>query len=136
MIQLKYMQSCCLVLLILSATHYGPVSGRCVEEKFCTRTLEEYQYQLSNIANKLNERSIAPWTYVEKPDLNRVPQVIHEAKCLTSHSCRHVASPVSLETIPLSIRVPVLRKSRSCPTYSVEYESVVVACICATPRLS
>ncbi|KAJ8338824.1 hypothetical protein SKAU_G00356100 [Synaphobranchus kaupii] len=134
MTQLKLARSCCLVLLVLSACRGGPVSARCVDETFCVRSLEDFHYKLANMPKNLNERSIAAWVYEPNTDLNRVPQVIYEAKCLTSHSCGDVESPFSLETVPISVRMPVLRKSHSCPTYSLEYESVLIACICVTPR--
>ncbi|KAJ8386062.1 hypothetical protein AAFF_G00177510 [Aldrovandia affinis] len=134
MTQPKVVQSFYLVLLALTANTGWPVSGQCVEETDCTRIVEEYHYQLTNMPNNLNERSIAAWTYEPKTDLNRVPQVIHEAKCLSSHTCRDVKSRVSLETIPISVRIPVLRKSHICSTYSLEFESIAIACICATPR--
>lgn len=80
-----------------------------------------------------------PSVHRENIDLNRIPQIIHEANCHTSHSCQGVDSPSSLETVPISLRIPVLKKNPDCyPTasYSLEYESVKIACICATSRRS
>lgn len=75
----------------------------------------------------------------ENINLNRVPQVIHEASCHTSHSCRGLDNAFSLETIPVSLRMPVLKKNPSCfPTasYSLEFELITIACICAISRHS
>ncbi|KAJ8263717.1 hypothetical protein COCON_G00161740 [Conger conger] len=127
---------CALVLLVLDPALGGPVSGRCVDETFCLASLEEYHAHLVDVPNRINERSVAAWRYVEKIDLDRVPQVIYEANCLTSHSCRDVSGPLSLESIPISIKMPVLKKSRRCVSYSLEFETVTIACICATTRQS
>ncbi|KAJ8261471.1 hypothetical protein COCON_G00171940 [Conger conger] len=134
MTQRRLLRICCLVLLVIGASRGSAVSGRCVEETFCTRSLEEFHYKLANMPKNLNERSIASWVYEPDTDLDRVPQVIHVARCLSSHSCGGGDSPFSLETVPVSVQMPVLRKSRGCPTYSLEYESVPIACLCATPR--
>ena len=75
----------------------------------------------------------------ENIDLNRVPQVIHEASCHTSHSCRTLDSAFGLETIPVSLRMPVLKKNPSCfpkASYSLEFELITIACICAISRHS
>lgn len=75
----------------------------------------------------------------ENIDLNRVPQVIHEASCNTRHSCNGLDSTFGLETIPISLRMPVLKKNPNCfPTssYSLEFELITVACICAFSRNS
>lgn len=72
-------------------------------------------------------------------DLNRVPQVIQEASCHTSHSCRGLDSAFGLETIPVSLRMPVLKKNPGCfPTasHSLEFEIITVACLCAISRHS
>ncbi|MGH0155819.1 UNVERIFIED_CONTAM: hypothetical protein FKN15_051883 [Acipenser sinensis] len=73
-------------------------------------------------------------------DLNRVPQVIQQAKCITSHHCvirneDQEALIHSLESIPVSIRIPVLRKNQL-SEYNLELETMQVACICATSRNS
>ena len=70
----------------------------------------------------------------ERIDLDRVPQVIYEANCLTSHSCRGLDS--SLETLPITLKMPVLMKNTRCASYSLEYEAINIACICATSRQS
>ncbi|KAJ8379852.1 hypothetical protein SKAU_G00006300 [Synaphobranchus kaupii] len=127
---------CGLMVLAPGTVLGGPVSGRCVDENFCLASLEEYHTNLVDVPNRINERSVAAWRYVEKIDLDRVPQVIYEANCLTSHSCRDVESPFSLESIPISIKMPVLRKSRRCSSHSLEFETVTIACICATTRQS
>ncbi|KAG7481044.1 hypothetical protein MATL_G00062540 [Megalops atlanticus] len=134
--QLQLAQLCCLVLLAFSSGHGNPLNSRCVDETFCAASLEEYHSHLIDVPNRINERSVAAWRYVEKIDLERVPQVIYEANCLTSHSCRDMDSAFSLETIPISIKIPVLRKNRRCASYSLEYEAVNIACICATSRQS
>lgn len=75
----------------------------------------------------------------ENIDLNRVPQVIHEASCHSGHSCRGLDNGLGLETIPVSLRMPVLKKNPSCfptATYSLEYELITVACLCAISRHS
>uniref|UniRef100_A0A3Q3JCN4 Uncharacterized protein n=1 Tax=Monopterus albus TaxID=43700 RepID=A0A3Q3JCN4_MONAL len=111
-------------LLCLLALHKClaiPLGSQCVDESFCTYSLQDYYSQLVNLPNHINERSIATWTYVENIDLNRVPQVI----------------AFGLETIPVSLRVPVLKKNPNCfPTssYSLEFELITIACICATSR--
>lgn len=73
----------------------------------------------------------------ENIDLNRVPQVIHEASCHTSHSCRGQDNTFGLETVPVSLRMPVLKKNPACfpsASYSLEFELITVACICAIAR--
>lgn len=70
----------------------------------------------------------------ERIDLERVPQVIHEAVCLAKHSCNSVDSSLSLDSIPISIKIPVLRTNPGCLHHSLEFESVTIACICATAR--
>ncbi|XP_075934257.1 uncharacterized protein LOC142933864 [Anarhichas minor] len=130
------------LLLCLMAHHQSvamPLGDQCVDESFCSYSLQDYHSQLVNLPSRINERSIASWTYVENIDLNRVPQVIHEASCHTSHSCRGLDNAFSLETIPVSLRMPVLKKNASCfPTasYSLEFELITIACICAISRHS
>ncbi|XP_016886135.1 interleukin-17A [Cynoglossus semilaevis] len=128
-----------LSILILNQCESTPLSSQCVDESFCTYNLQDYYSQLVNLPNRINERSIATWSYVENIDLNRVPQVIHEASCHTTHSCRGLESNFGLETIPVSLRMPVLRKNPNCfPTssYSLEFELINIACICAISRHS
>lgn len=75
----------------------------------------------------------------ENINLNRVPQVIHEASCHTGHSCGGIDNTFGLETIPVSLRMPVLKKNLNCfPTasYSLEFELITIACICAISRNS
>ncbi len=48
----------------------------------------------------------------EKVDLDRVPQIIYEANCLNSHSCKGVDSSFSLESVPIAIKMPFLRKTK------------------------
>uniref|UniRef100_A0A3B3SSN7 Uncharacterized protein n=1 Tax=Paramormyrops kingsleyae TaxID=1676925 RepID=A0A3B3SSN7_9TELE len=127
---------CCLVLWGLTASRGNPLTSQCVDESFCLESLEELHLPHITMANSINERSIAPWTYVERIDLHRVPAIIHEAKCLTSHSCTGVEGYSSLETIPISIKMPVLKKNRKCPFFSLEFETVSIACLCATSRQS
>ncbi|KAK1156575.1 interleukin-17A-like, partial [Acipenser oxyrinchus oxyrinchus] len=127
----------CFTMLILSECKSIPQSS-----KF-TGDPEGFNYQLINILeNKLplNERSLAPWTYENNVDLNRIPQVIQQAKCITSHHCvirngDQEALIHSLESIPVSILIPVLRKNQL-SEYNLELETMQVACICATSRNS
>lgn len=75
----------------------------------------------------------------ENIDLNRVPQVIHEASCHTRHSCNGLENTFGVETIPVSLRMPVLKKNPNCfPTsgYSLDFELITIACICAFSRNS
>ncbi|XP_069001409.1 uncharacterized protein [Embiotoca jacksoni] len=126
-------------LLVLHRCLALPLGSQCVDESFCTYNLQDYYSQLVNLPSNINERSIATWSYVENIDLNRVPQVIHEASCHTSHSCRGLDSAFGLETIPVSLRMPVLRKTPSCfppVSFSLDYELITVACICAISRHS
>ncbi|KAG7256823.1 hypothetical protein CRUP_037291 [Coryphaenoides rupestris] len=128
-----------LCMLALQQCLAMPLGSQCMDESFCTSSLQDYYSQLVNLPHRINERSVAAWSYVENIDLNRVPQIIHEANCHTIHSCQGVDSPSSLETVPISLRVPVLKKNPGCyPTasYSLEYESINIACICATSRRS
>uniref|UniRef100_A0AAY4BF25 Uncharacterized protein n=1 Tax=Denticeps clupeoides TaxID=299321 RepID=A0AAY4BF25_9TELE len=107
----------------------SPVSSQCVEETFCTVSLKEYHSLLVHMPNRINERSLAAWKYVENIDLNRVPQVIHEAQCLDVHSCKGIESASSLESIPISLKMPVLRKNARCLSYSLEFEAINIACV-------
>ncbi|XP_077379137.1 interleukin-25 [Festucalex cinctus] len=128
-------------LLCLLVAHWClamPLQSQCIDESICTYSLHDYS-QLVNMPSHINERSIAPWNYVENIDLNRVPQVIHEASCHTSHSCRGLDNAFGLETIPIALRMPVLKKNPSCfPTasYSLDFELITIACICAISRQS
>lgn len=70
----------------------------------------------------------------ENIDLDRVPQVIHEAVCLTRHSCNDVDIAFSVESIPIAIKMPVLRRNPGCQFYSTVFESVNIACVCAAAR--
>uniref|UniRef100_A0A3B4ANB6 Uncharacterized protein n=1 Tax=Periophthalmus magnuspinnatus TaxID=409849 RepID=A0A3B4ANB6_9GOBI len=89
-----------LSLLCLLDLHPSLCSvGQCVDET-CSYDLQEYHSQMVNLPSHVHERSIAPWSYVQNIDLNRVPQVIQEASCHTSHSCRALEGSFSLETIP------------------------------------
>lgn len=96
------------------------------------------------VKNVLEYSVVLIWTislicslpFSERIDLHRVPAIIHEAKCLTSHSCTGVEGYSSLETIPISIKMPVLKKNRKCPFFSLEFETVSIACLCATSRQS
>ncbi|XP_070402418.1 uncharacterized protein [Nothobranchius furzeri] len=127
-------------LLYLLTSHLSvarPLGSQCVDETFCTYNLQDYHSQLVNLPSHINERSIATWSYVENIDLNRVPPVIHEASCHSSRSCSGVDNTFGLETIPVTLRMPVLKKNPSCfPSagYSVEFELITVACLCAVSR--
>ncbi|XP_041957878.1 interleukin-17F-like [Alosa sapidissima] len=134
MSQLQLLGLFSLVLHLLCPCLGNPFTDRCVDKTFCTNSLEEYHAQLINLPNRINERSVAPWNYVEKVDLDRMPQVIFEAECLSSHSCRGVDSAFSLESIPITLKMPVLRRNPRCATFSLEFEPINIACICATSR--
>uniref|UniRef100_A0A671MU48 Uncharacterized protein n=1 Tax=Sinocyclocheilus anshuiensis TaxID=1608454 RepID=A0A671MU48_9TELE len=81
-----------------------------MEHTYCSSTLKEYhaQAQLINLPSRINERSVAAWSYEKNIDLDRVPQIIYEANCLNSHSCKGVDSSFSLESIPIAIKMPFL----------------------------
>lgn len=108
--------------------------------------LIDYWPIISALDFQLNEfafiRIACPWSSSltrENIDLNRVPQVIHEATCHTSHSCRGLDNAFGLETIPVSLRMPVLKKNPSCfpqGSYSLEFELITIACLCAISRRS
>uniref|UniRef100_A0A672Y9P0 Interleukin 17N n=1 Tax=Sphaeramia orbicularis TaxID=375764 RepID=A0A672Y9P0_9TELE len=126
-----------LCLLTLHQCLSMPLGNQCVDESFCTYNLQDYYSQMVNMPSHINERSIASWSYVQNIDLNRVPQVIHEASCHTSHSCRGLDSTFDLETIPVSMRMPVLKKNPNCfstASYSLDFELITIACICAISR--
>ncbi|XP_072243151.1 uncharacterized protein [Leuresthes tenuis] len=135
-------QLLCVLLICILVFHQHlamPLSSQCVDESFCTYNLQDYYSQLVNLPSHINERSIATWSYVENINLNRIPQVIHEATCHTSHSCGGLDHAFGLETIPVSLRMPVLKKNPTCfpsASYSLEFELVTVACICAISRHS
>ncbi|XP_045081574.1 interleukin-17A-like [Coregonus clupeaformis] len=137
--QLQLLRLLLLRFLVLGHCLCVPLGGQCVDKSFCTSSLEdleEYHAQLVSLPNRLNERSVAAWTYVQNIDLNRVPQVLYEANCLESHSCKGLDSTPSLETIPITLRMPVLRKTPHCASFSLEFEPINIACICATSRQS
>ncbi|XP_056144223.1 interleukin-25-like [Lampris incognitus] len=137
--KLQHLRLLLLCLMALPQCLAVPLGSQCVDESFCTNSLQDYYSQLINLPHRINERSVAAWSYVENIDLNRVPQIIHEANCHTSHSCKGVDSAYSLETIPISLRIPVLKRNPSCfpkAGYSLDFESISIACICATSRLS
>uniref|UniRef100_W5M1Z7 Uncharacterized protein n=1 Tax=Lepisosteus oculatus TaxID=7918 RepID=W5M1Z7_LEPOC len=140
MLFFQFLQACCLAMLILSPSgSSNPV--RCEENTqnqssvLCSGILDQFDFQIIDMPDRLYERSVAPWNYVVKMDVNRIPQVIHEAHCTSSHNCEKVKdSASSLESIPLSITIPVLKKKDKCASYSVEQETIRIACICATAR--
>ncbi|XP_076005676.1 uncharacterized protein LOC143000295 [Genypterus blacodes] len=137
--QLQLLRVFLLCLLALHRCLAMPLGSQCVDESFCTHSLQDYYSQIVNLPSHINERSVATWSYVENIDLDRVPQVIHEASCHISHTCRGLDEAYSLETIPISLRMPVLKKNPSCfpkASYSLEYEVITIACICATSRHS
>ncbi|KAF7660051.1 hypothetical protein LDENG_00288990 [Lucifuga dentata] len=137
--QLRLLQVFLLCLMMLQQCLAMPLGSQCVDESFCTHSLHDYYNQVVNLPSHINQRSVATWSYVENIDLDRVPQVIHEASCHTSHSCRGLDTAFSLEIIPVSLRMPVLKKNPSClpkASYSLEYELITIACICATSRQS
>uniref|UniRef100_A0A3Q2ZJB9 Interleukin 17N n=1 Tax=Kryptolebias marmoratus TaxID=37003 RepID=A0A3Q2ZJB9_KRYMA len=129
-------------LLFLLPVHLclaSALGSQCDKETFCTYSLQDYYSQPVNLPSHINERSIATWSYVENIDLDRIPQVIHEASCHTSHSCGGIDNPVGLETIPVTLRMPVLKKNLKCfplASYSLEFQLITVACICAISRHS
>lgn len=107
-----------------------------------TRLLASHIHSLNEQTTEWSLSLISPCSSPltrENIDLNRVPQVIHEASCHTTHSCTGLENAFGLETIPVSLRMPVLRKNPSCfPTasYSLEFELITVACMCAIARHS
>ncbi|XP_068077456.1 interleukin-17F-like [Danio rerio] len=121
-------------LLVLDPVQSNPIMAQCVEHTYCSSTLKEYHEQLINLPSRINERSIAGWSYTDNIDLERVPQRISEANCLNSHYCKGYDSDFSLESVPISIKMPFLRKNPRCPTYALEFEDVNIACICAISR--
>ncbi|XP_077943577.1 interleukin-25 [Gasterosteus aculeatus] len=128
-----------LLVGLLAQQQTEALGGQCVDESLCPYSLQDYYSQLVNLPSRINERSVAPWSYAENIDLNRVPQVLHEASCHTSHSCRGLNNEFGLETVPVTLRIPVLKKSSACfptTTYSLEFELVTVACMCAVSRYS
>ncbi|KAF4074249.1 hypothetical protein AMELA_G00237430 [Ameiurus melas] len=123
--------------LMLAQSLCSPTVGCVVDEAIspaCIPSLTDYYTQVTNLPSRINERSLAAWTYVERIDLERVPQVIHEAVCLSKHTCNGVDSSLSVESIPISIKIPVLRRNPGCLHHSMEFESVTIACICAAAR--
>lgn len=39
-------------------------TSQCVDESFCAYSLQDYYSQLVNLPNRINERSIATWSYM------------------------------------------------------------------------
>ncbi|XP_072521200.1 interleukin-25 [Salminus brasiliensis] len=140
--QLQLLGLLTLTLLVVNPSQCNPIGEQCALEPGFSSisivnldSLEKYDVEVTNQPNRLNERSLAAWEYVEvNKDVTRVPQVIYEARCLTTHSCNGVNSAYSVESVPLTFKMPVLRKHPGCPFYSIEFESVTMACICATSR--
>uniref|UniRef100_A0A8C9S3F7 Interleukin-17A-like n=1 Tax=Scleropages formosus TaxID=113540 RepID=A0A8C9S3F7_SCLFO len=127
---------CCLGLLTPSAIWGMPMDNECIDTMSCTEILTQLYSQLLTIPNQIHERSIAPWTYQKKIDPYRVPPTIYEAKCLTSHSCMGPDGSTSLETIPISVKIPVLKENMYKKCTSLEFETITIACLCAVPRNS
>ncbi|XP_026096456.1 uncharacterized protein LOC113068085 [Carassius auratus] len=132
--QLQILGLLSIFLLVLNPSQCSPIMEQCVEQTDCSSTLKEYHAQLLNLPSRINERSVAAWSYEKNFDLHRVPQLIYEANCLNSHSCNGVDSSFSLESIPIAIKMPFLRKNPRCPNYALEFEDVNIACLCATSR--
>uniref|UniRef100_A0A3B3Z4K3 Interleukin-17N n=1 Tax=Poecilia mexicana TaxID=48701 RepID=A0A3B3Z4K3_9TELE len=134
------MQQLCIFLLCLLILHQCvamPLSNQCVGETLCTYTLKDNYNQMTILPEDINTRSLATWVYQDKIDLNREPQVIREARCQDNHFGGRCNSALGLEVIPVTLRMPVLRKNLACfplPSYSVEFEDITVACICASAR--
>ncbi|KAK5622681.1 hypothetical protein CRENBAI_026373 [Crenichthys baileyi] len=125
-----------LCLLILHQCLAMPLSSQCVGETLCTYRFIDYYNQMVDLPKDINTRSLASWVYQEKIIFNRNPQVIYEARCQDSQSGGSCNSALGLEAIPVILRMPVLRKNAACfpLPYSVEFENITVACICALPR--
>ncbi|XP_056602831.1 interleukin-17F-like [Triplophysa dalaica] len=121
-------------LLVWDPSQSSSIPAQCVEHTYCSSTLKEYHTNLINLPSRINERSVATWDYVENIDLKRVPQIIYEASCRNSDSCKGMEDSSSLESIPIAIKMPFLRNNPRCPTYALEFEDVNIACICATSR--
>uniref|UniRef100_A0A3Q2SNA4 Uncharacterized protein n=1 Tax=Fundulus heteroclitus TaxID=8078 RepID=A0A3Q2SNA4_FUNHE len=119
-----------LCLLILHQSLARPEISQCVGE-ICTASLQGYPDPTVNLPSDINVRSIAPWAYQQTTDFNREPMVITQAICQDSHSSGTCNSVLGLETIPVTVRIPVLRKNLR----SVKFENITVACICALARI-
>uniref|UniRef100_A0A3P9PTT0 Uncharacterized protein n=1 Tax=Poecilia reticulata TaxID=8081 RepID=A0A3P9PTT0_POERE len=134
------MQQLCIFLLCLLILHQCvamPLSNQCVGETLCTYTLKDNYKEMPILPGDINTRSLAAWDYQDKIDLNREPQVIREARCQDSHSSERCNIALGREIIPVTLRMPVLRKNSACfplPSYYVEFEDITVACICASAR--
>lgn len=54
-------------LLLLLPAHLAlarPLEVQCVDETFCSYSLQDYNSQLVNLPSNINERSIATWSNV------------------------------------------------------------------------
>uniref|UniRef100_A0A3P8Z5S4 Uncharacterized protein n=1 Tax=Esox lucius TaxID=8010 RepID=A0A3P8Z5S4_ESOLU len=104
----------------------------CLDSNLGILNIENLHRHLYDMGKDINQRSITPWEYEVSFDLYRVPQRLENAKCIETHSCRNIDSTASLETIPVTLTVPVLRRNHLCN--KVEFETINIACICATSR--
>lgn len=41
-----------------------PLGSQCMDESFCTSSLQDYYSQLVNLPHRINERSVAAWSYM------------------------------------------------------------------------
>uniref|UniRef100_A0A3Q3W4T0 Uncharacterized protein n=1 Tax=Mola mola TaxID=94237 RepID=A0A3Q3W4T0_MOLML len=104
----------------------------------CLAILPDYYNHLVDMPSHIKKRSIAAWSYVENINLNRVPQVIHEASCHSNHFCSRLNNTFGLETIPISLRM-LVKKNPCCfpsASYFLEFEVNTIACLCAMARQS
>uniref|UniRef100_A0A8C4TAJ4 Uncharacterized protein n=1 Tax=Erpetoichthys calabaricus TaxID=27687 RepID=A0A8C4TAJ4_ERPCA len=108
----QFIQILCITMLIVSTCNCNPVIN-IIKGNLSLELSQDYNSELL-----LKERSLAPWTYEKKQDNERVPQVIYEAQCSTSHHCtirskNKTSSLYSLESVPIKAKIPVLRKKSS-----------------------
>lgn len=51
-------------LLVLDPSQCNSITAQCVEHTYCSSTLKEYHTQLISLPSRINERSVAAWSYV------------------------------------------------------------------------
>ncbi|OCT60616.1 interleukin-17D [Xenopus laevis] len=90
---------------------------------------------VNHSSNLIQERSISPWSYRIKENLNRYPRHILEAYCLCK-GC--ISSPnkeqTSVVSVPFHKEVPVLHKTLKCKrgrfVYKLRFIRIAQLCIC------
>lgn len=53
-----------LLVGLLAQQQTEALGGQCVDESLCPYSLQDYYSQLVNLPSRINERSVAPWSYV------------------------------------------------------------------------